>query len=236
MIYLGIKNLQKYLIHQNLHLINGILNISYNCLDVHCNEGRGEEIAIIFDSAVTNTIKKYTYNQLLVQVKKLSIVLSSEGVRKGDRVVIYMSNIPENLIAMLSCARIGAIHVVVYGGLNSKELASRFIECKPKLISSASCGINGSKTIDYKSLLDEAIKIANHSFSIKKTIILQREPLKANLYNDMEMDWSIAVAKVGKSLSNSSVFIVPPEPLLMKSTEPLYIMYTYGTNVIAIYL
>ena len=139
----------------------GEINTCYNALDYHVDDrGRGDRLALIYDSPVTNTILKYTYAELRDTVARFAGALAGEGVTRGDRVIIYMPMIPEALIAMLACARIGAIHSVVFGGFAAKELATRIDDAKPKAIVSASCGIEGARVISYKPLLDEAIEIA----------------------------------------------------------------------------
>ena len=137
----------------------GELNTCYNALDFHIENGRGDQDALIYDSPVTNTIKKYTYTELRDEVAKFAGVLAAQGVTKGDRVLIYMPMIAEAAIAMLACARIGAVHSVVFGGFAPNELATRINDAKPKVIVSASCGIEVAKVIPYKPLLDQAIDI-----------------------------------------------------------------------------
>jgi propionyl-CoA synthetase len=139
----------------------GQLNTAYNCLDRHVEAGFGAKTAVIFDSAVTATVRKLTYEELLNQTKEVAGVLRGLGVGKGDRVIIFMPNIPEAVISMLACARIGAIHSVVFGGFAASELAIRIQDCTPKVIIASSCGLEGmSKVVDYKVLLDDAIKLA----------------------------------------------------------------------------
>jgi propionyl-CoA synthetase len=140
----------------------GVMNTCYNALDLHVENGRGDQAALIYDSPVTDTIKTYTYKELRDETAKFAGVLAAQGVVKGDRVLIYMPMIAEAAIAMLACARIGAIHSVVFGGFAAKELATRINDAKPKAIVSASCGIEVKKVIKYKPLLDEAIDMADH--------------------------------------------------------------------------
>ena len=148
----------------------GELNTCYNAVDLHIEEGRGDQPAIIYDSPVTDTIKHITYNQLKERVSKIAGALKTLGVEKGDTVIVYMPMIPEAAMAMLACARIGAVHSVVFGGFAPRELAIRIDDAKPKVIFSASCGIEGKKVIAYKPLLDKAIELAGHK--VEKCIIL----------------------------------------------------------------
>ena len=157
---------------------DGTLNTCYNAIDRHVLSGRGKQDAIIYDSPVTNTKKKITYSQLQYQVSQFAGALIKLGVIKGDRAIIYMPMIPEALVAMLACARIGAVHSVVFGGFASNELAVRIDDCKPKVIVSASCGHEPNRIIEYKPLLDKAIEIAKHQ--VKKCIIFKETHLKLN--------------------------------------------------------
>ena len=195
----------------------GELNTCYNALDYHVANGRGEQAALIYDSPVTDTKQTYTYSQLLDEVACLAGSLVSLGVEKGDRVVIYMPMIPQAVMAMLACARIGAIHSVVFGGFASNELATRIDDAKPKLIISASCGIEGSRIIKYKPLLDEAIDLAFHK--PEHSLIFQRPQEKAELNNERDVDWE-------ESLKD----ITPADCVSVEATHPLYILYTSGTT------
>ena len=141
---------------------DGQTNACYNALDVHVAEGRGEQTALIYDSPVTDTRRRYTYTQLLDEVARFAGVLADHGVGRGDRVIVYMPMVPEALIAMLACARLGAIHSVVFGGFASNELAVRIDDATPKLIVSASCGVEPNRIVAYKPLLDAAIELAQH--------------------------------------------------------------------------
>ena len=196
-------------------------NICYNCIDRHIQTGRGEQAAIIYDSPVTNQKAIYTYNQLFDEVTALATTIEDLGVSKGDRVIIYMPMIPQAAFAMLACARIGAIHSVVFGGFAPKELATRIDDAKPKLILSASCGIEPSRTIAYKPLLDEAIDIAAHK--PETCIIYQREECEAALDKDRDHNWRsviIATKAAGARIGYAE----------MNANDPLYILYTSGTT------
>ena len=195
----------------------GELNTCYNTIDIHVNNGRGNQPAVIFDSPVTNTIKQYTYSELLDKVSRFAGVLVANGVGKGDRVIIYMPLIPESLFAMLACARIGAVHSVVFGGFAPHELAIRINDAQPKLILSASCGMEGNKVIEYKPLLNKAIELATHKPD--KCIIYQRPQVKANLIDGRDLDWDEEEQRA-KPVGCTNV----------KATDPLYILYTSGTT------
>jgi hypothetical protein len=172
--------------------VGGKMNTCYNCVDRHVEDGNGDRLALIYDSPVTNTIRKYTYSQLQAKVVKLSYILQQQGVVKGDRVVIYLPNISEAAIVMLACARLDAIHSVVFGGFAAPELATRIRDCKPKTIISTSVGVDGSKIIQYKPLLGAAIKLCAGDYKVPSirfhTIILQRlnvtEPCKMIMFGD----------------------------------------------------
>jgi propionyl-CoA synthetase len=195
----------------------GQLNTCYNALDVHVENGRGEQAALIYDSPVTDTIKTYTYNALRDEVARFAGVLRNQGVQKGDRVIIYMPMIPEAAIAMLACARLGAVHSVVFGGFAAKELATRINDAKPRVIVSASCGIEVKKVIAYKPLLDGAIDMAANK--PEKCVIFQRPMAKADMVAGRDIDWNEAMAAAE-----------PAECVTLDATDPLYILYTSGTT------
>ena len=195
----------------------GELNTCYNALDRHVERGRGDQLALIYDSPVTDTICRYTYRELRDQVALFAGVLQAHGVAKGDRVIIYMPMVPEAAIAMLACARLGAIHSVVFGGFAAQELATRLDDAKPKLIVSASCGIEVNRIIKYKPLLDEAIDIARYKPS--HCIILQRPMAEADMIAGRDSDWEQAMARAQ-----------PTACVSVAATDPLYILYTSGTT------
>ncbi len=196
----------------------GELNTCYNALDRHVEEGRADQAALIYDSPVTgNTVKTFTYRELRDEVAKFAGVLVANGVGKGDRVIIYMPMVPEAAIAMLACARIGAVHSVVFGGFASNELAVRIDDAKPKLIITASCGIEVNRVIEYMPLLNGAIDLAKHKPD--GCIVLQRPEAIAELTEGRDLDWSEAMEGA------EAVDCVP-----VLATDPLYILYTSGTT------
>jgi propionyl-CoA synthetase len=195
---------------------NGITNTCYNAVDLHVKNGNGKKLAIIYDSPITNSKKKITYNELKDQVSVFAGALENQGVKKGDRVIIYMPMIPEAVIAMLACGRIGAIHSVVFGGFAANELASRIDDSKAKIILSASCGYEQGKIIAYKPLLKKAIELAKHK--VEKCIIYQRKDFKADLDKN-DIDWNDAIKEAK-----------PVECVEMNANDYAYILYTSGTT------
>jgi len=196
---------------------DGVTNACHNALDLHVAQGRGEQAALIYDSPVTDTVRHYTYAQLLDEVSRFAGVLAQQGVTAGDRVIIYLPMVPASLIAMLACARLGAIHSVVFGGFASNELAVRIDDAAPKVIVSASCGVEPGRVVAYKPLLDEAIELARHK--PEACIILQRPMQKAELIPHRDIDWHEAM------VTAQPVNCVP-----VNANHPLYILYTSGTT------
>ena len=195
----------------------GKLNTCFNCVDRHVNSGRGDQAAIIYDSAVTDTKRTITYSDLLDQVSRFAGALSARGIGHGDRVILYMPMVPEAIVAALACARLGAVHSIVFGGFAANELAVRIDDCTPKMIVSASCGIEPNRVIAYKPLLDEAIDIATHKPD--GCIILQRDTLAADLIDGRDETWDDAVTDAE-----------PADCVAVDATDRLYILYTSGTT------
>ncbi|MBM3221048.1 MAG: propionyl-CoA synthetase [Candidatus Rokubacteria bacterium] len=195
----------------------GRLNTCENALDVHVARGRGKQRALIYDSPVTNTVRVWTYAELLDAVARMAGALVRLGIGKGDRVVLYMPMVPEAVMAMLACARIGAVHSVVFGGFAPNELAKRIDDAKPKLILSASCGIEVARVVAYKPLLDQAIELSSHK--PQRCVILQRPQARAELVRGRDLDWNDAMTGAA-----------PAECVPVEATDPLYILYTSGTT------
>ena len=196
---------------------DGTTNTCYNAIDFHIDNGRGEKLAIIYDSPITKSKKTFTYNQLKEKVSLFSGVLKNQGINKGDRVIIYMPMIPEAVIAMLACGRIGAVHSVVFGGFAANELASRIDDSKAKIIVSASCGYEPGRVVEYKPLLNKALELSKHKPS--KCIIFQREKNKAILDPQIDVDWD-------ESLKDAK----PENCVEMNANDYAYILYTSGTT------
>ncbi|HYG90548.1 MAG TPA: AMP-binding protein, partial [Azospirillum sp.] len=195
----------------------GVLNTCYNAVDRHVEQGRGDQAAIIYDSPVTSTVQTITYRELQDQVARFAGALRAQGVGKGDRVILYMPMIPQSVVAMLACARLGAVHSVVFGGFAPHELATRINDAKPKVIVAASCGIEPNRVVKYKPMLDAAIEQAEHKPS--GCIIFQRPQETATLVAGRDVEWTEAVAKAK-----------PAECVPVEATDPLYILYTSGTT------
>src|SRR5580692_9218698 len=166
----------------------GVVNTCYNALDRHVAGGRANQVALIHDSPLTNAVTKFTYAELLKEVESLAAVMADFGVTKGDRVILYMPMVPEAVVAMLACARIGAVHSVVFGGFAATELATRIDDAKPKLMLSASCGLEPGRVVPYKPLLDEALALC--SAKPEACIILQRPQHPCDLLDERDHDWA----------------------------------------------
>ncbi len=196
-------------------------NTCFNALDRHVRDGRGDQTALIHDSPVTGTKASWTYAQLLDEVSTLAAVLEDLGVGKGDRVIVYMPMVPEAAFAMLACARIGAVHSVVFGGFAAKELATRIDDAKPKVIMTATCGIEPTRVVEYKPLLDAAIDLANHK--PETCIVLQRPQADCSMHVTRDRNWRTLVAQA--RAAGRKTECVP-----VAATDPLYVLYTSGTT------
>src|SRR5882762_6248459 len=195
----------------------GMLNTCYNALDLHVDRGRGKQRALVYDSPVTDTIRVFTYAELRDAVARLAGALRRQGIARGDRVIIYMPMVPEAVMAMLACARIGAVHSVVFGGFAPNELAKRIDDARPTLILSASCGIEPGRVVAYKPLLDGAIELSSHKPA--RCVILQRPQAAAALAQGRDLDWDDFMAGAE-----------PVECVPVAATDPLYVLYTSGTT------
>ncbi len=196
---------------------DGQMNTCYMALDHHVAEGRGEQIALIYDSPVTDTKMQLTYHELLDKVSRFAGLLQANGVSKGDRVVVYMPMISEAVIAMLAAARIGAVHSVVFGGFSAHELAVRIDDAQPKMLITASCGIEINRIIEYKPMIDKAIDLA--TYKPAKVVLLQRQQCLASMQEGRDIDWAEAIKTAQ-----------PTECVSVSGTDPLYVLYTSGTT------
>src|SRR5690606_25923192 len=195
----------------------GQTNTCYNALDRHIEAGHGDRPALIYDSPVTGVIKTFTTRELRDRVARLAGAMKARGVTKGDRVVIYMAMTPEAVMAMLACARLGAIHSVGFGGFAPRELATRIDDCKPKMIIASSCGLEPGRVVEYKPLVDQAIEIAAHKPEC--CLIFQRSMYQAPLTEGRDFDFAEELEKA-----------VPADCVPVEATDPLYILYTSGTT------
>ncbi|MCT7657309.1 propionyl-CoA synthetase [Mycobacterium deserti] len=199
---------------------DGELNTCANALDRHVEGGRAEQPALIYDSPVTGSQRTYTYRELLDETQRFAGALANLGVGKGDCVVIYMPMVPEAVIAMLACARLGAVHSVVFGGFAAHELAARIDDARPVVVVSASCGVEPTRTVDYKPMLDAALEIAEHDTAT--CVILQREQRPSELITGRDHDW--------RELMASEDTAPPHAPVPVAANDPLYVLYTSGTT------
>lgn len=196
---------------------DGVLNTCFNMVDRHVRDGRGDQLALIYDSAVTSRVRTYTFAELREQVARVAGMIRNQGVKPGDRVILYMPMIPEAVFAMLACARLGAVHSVVFGGFAAPELAKRVEDAKPVLAITASCGVEPTRIVPYKPLLDSALKLA--SYQVPRCLVFQREQLQAELVNGRDRDWTVELEAAK-----------PADCVPVRATDPLYILYTSGTT------
>ncbi len=196
---------------------DGMVNTCYNAVDRHVENGRANQTAIIYDSPITGVKDKITYAELKDKVASLAGAMAAKGITKGDRVIVYMPMVPEALVAMLACARIGAVHSVVFGGFAANELAVRIDDAQPKMILAASCGLEPNRVVEYKPLIDGAIELASHK--PKAVFILQREQCTADLIDGRDFDWHAVQQGV-----------TPADCVSVEGNHPAYILYTSGTT------
>ncbi|GFG55581.1 propionyl-CoA synthetase [Mycolicibacterium agri] len=196
---------------------DGELNTCVNALDRHVDGGRADQLALIYDSPVTGTKRTFTFRELLDLTARFAGVLRANGVERGDRVVIYMPMIPEAVVAMLACARLGAVHSVVFGGFAAHELATRIDDARPKAIVTASCGIEPTRTVEYKPMIDAALDMAEHPAPV--CIVVQRDRHRCQLQDGRDLDWTDVMATAS-----------PVDAVPVKATDPLYVLYTSGTT------
>ena len=198
---------------------DGTLNTCYNALDRHVVAGHADRVALVHDSGITGEVREITYGRLLEDVAAFAGALRQLGVGQGDRVVVYMPMVPEAVVAMLACARLGAVHSVVFGGFAARELAVRIDDARPVALVTASCGLEPGRTVDYKPLVDRALELAEHE--VGSVVVKQRPQVTAELQQGRDVDWDVAM-KVGRT--------DPAECVVVAATDPLYVLYTSGTT------